>query len=222
MLTFFTDSVYTCLKSKLEKEMALELTVIEKTELEELETVIKQDMGAFYRVGCALAKIKDSRLYRETHDTFEAYCKDRWEMSKTNANRLIGSAQVKDSLAPMGVIQPINERQARPLTKLATAEAQREAWETVVETAPEGKITARHVSKVVFQIRAEFIENEVMKKAAKAKFIDKDEIVSLQFEEAFQHLFREIKNAKALRWRTTSKEAALQYVNILLDVINIT
>ncbi|HUX78200.1 MAG TPA: hypothetical protein VMW10_00420 [Alphaproteobacteria bacterium] len=203
--------------------MALELTVIEKTELEELETVIKQDMGAFYRVGCALAKIRDSRLYRQTHDTFEEYCKDRLDMSLNYSERLMISAKVFENIKslPMGRV-PANERQARPLTKLATAEAQREAWETVVETAPEGKITARHVSKVVFQIRAEFIENEVMKKAAKAKFIDKDEIVSLQFEEAFQHLFREIKNAKALRWRTTSKEAALQYVNILLDVINIT
>jgi len=51
---------------------------------------------------------------------------------------------------------------------------------------------------------------------------EKKKIVSPQFEEAFQHMFREIKNAKALKWNTTSKEAALRYVNILLDVITIT
>ena len=116
--------------------MISELTVIEKTELEELETVIKQDMGAFYRVGCALAKIRDSRLYRETHDTFEAYCKVRWEMKRTYAYYLIeSSVAIKNLNVHHGGQIPINERQARPLTKLATAEAQREAWEMVVNNA---------------------------------------------------------------------------------------
>ena len=141
--------------------MALELTVIEKTELEKLETIINQDMGAFYRVGCALAKIRDSRLYRETHDTFEAYCKDRWEMSKMHAYRLMDSSKVQDALKsnPLGYL-PINERQARPLTKLATAEAQQEAWEMVVETAPEGKITAKHIASVIKKIQNETIKED--------------------------------------------------------------
>ena len=38
---------------------------------------------------------------------------------------------------PLGYF-PVNERQARPLTKLEP-EQQQEAWKTVVETAPEGK-----------------------------------------------------------------------------------
>jgi len=41
---------------------------------------------------------------------------------------------------PMGLV-PANERQVRPLTQLETAEAQMEAWETAVETAPEGSPT---------------------------------------------------------------------------------
>jgi hypothetical protein len=37
---------------------------------------------------------------------------------------------------------PTNERQTRPLTKLAP-EDQVKAWAKVIETAPEGKITAK-------------------------------------------------------------------------------
>ena len=141
--------------------MALELTIIEKTELEELETIIKQSAGAFYRVGCALAKIRDSRLYRETHDTFEAYCKDMWEMGVRHVQRLMLSAKTIDNIEtrPIGRI-PINEAQARPLTKLATAESQREAWEMVVETAPEGKITAKHIASVIKKIQNETIKED--------------------------------------------------------------
>ena len=77
-------------------------------------------------MGCALAKIRDSRLYRETHETFESYCRDRWDMGKAYAYRLIDSAQVQEVLSPMGDITPTNERQVRPLTKL-TPEQQQEA-----------------------------------------------------------------------------------------------
>ena len=35
--------------------------------------------------------------------------------------------------------KPTNERQVRPLTQLETEEAQVEAWETAVETAPGGR-----------------------------------------------------------------------------------
>jgi hypothetical protein len=87
----------------------------------------------------ALAEIRDSRLYREEFETFEGYCKERWDMRKTHANRLIGAANVHQVLAPIGVIQPANEAQARPLTQLETAEAQVEAWETVVDTAKNRK-----------------------------------------------------------------------------------
>ena len=47
-------------------------------------------------------------------------------------------------------LQPVNEAQIRPLTKLENAEAQVEAWEMAVETAPDGKVTAKkHVSAVL-------------------------------------------------------------------------
>jgi hypothetical protein len=72
---------------------------------------------------------------------------EKWGMSKTHANRLISSAEVRENLTPMGVV-PTSERQTRPITSLPP-DQQRDVWEEVVRTAPAGKVTARHVEKVV-------------------------------------------------------------------------
>jgi hypothetical protein len=43
----------------------------------------------------------------------------------------------------------ISETHLRPLSKIKDAEKQREVWNKAVETAPDGKLTAAHVSAVV-------------------------------------------------------------------------
>lgn len=125
-------------------------------ELEQLENVIKQNIGAFYEVGRALMEIRDRGLYKDVlgFDTFEAYCKSRWDFNRAYAYRLIGSAQVVDAVSPIGIQSPGNERQTRPLARLEPSQ-QREAWQKAVETAPEGKVTAAHVSKIVKEITGE-------------------------------------------------------------------
>ena len=80
--------------------------------------------------------------------SFEHYCRERWQFARNYANKLIASSQVISNLGTTVPIQPISERQARPLTKLEP-EQQKEVWEKAVQTAPEGKITARHVQKIV-------------------------------------------------------------------------
>jgi hypothetical protein len=75
-------------------------------------------------------------LYRDVlgFETFEAYCKARWDFSKRHVYRLIDSANVVDTVKsdPMGHF-PDNERQCRPLTKLEP-DQQRIAWQQAVET----------------------------------------------------------------------------------------
>ena len=101
--------------------------------LTDCECVIASGMRTFVDVGTALAEIRDSRLYRATHATFEAYCRGRWGMAKTHANRLVGAAQVVALLAPIGVT-PATESQARPLTRLEPP-PQVEAWEAATDKA---------------------------------------------------------------------------------------
>jgi len=200
--------------------MSLELTTIEQSELESLETIINKNVGAFYKVGCALAKIRDSRLYRETYSTFEDYCKDRWDMSHQHADRLIGSSNVIENVTPVGV-KPANERQTRPLTKLKP-EQQQEAWEKVVKTAPEGKITARYVSKVVSEIKKDTTIKGVKKNEAKAMSINKNELIDEEVKQTFNAFYYEIQRAKMEKWKNTSKEAALYLVELTKDLIEIT
>ena len=137
-----------------------ELTKTETSELNLLERVIERGRQTFMEVGNALAKIRDARLYRSNHKTFEEYCQDRWNFSKTHANRLLIAAQVVERMTPIGVKDnlspigdkpelplPIKESQARPLAALPP-EKQRAAWQEAVATAPAGKVTAVHVAAV--------------------------------------------------------------------------
>lgn len=143
-----------CYKEVIMESTAVEvmdLTVQEKTELAELETVIENGMKHFLVVGRALLRIRDSRLYRDTHRTFNDYCRDRWGMSRSYAHRMIEGAKTADNLLPIGNT-PVNEAQARPLTRLEP-EKQREVWQEAVETAPGGKVTAEHVEDVVGRIQ---------------------------------------------------------------------
>ena len=89
------------------------LTAEEISDLQKCEAVITHGWATFVEVGRALAHIRDRRLYRGTHKTFEQYCRESHEMSKTHANRLISAAQVVDCLTPIGV-KIENEAQARP------------------------------------------------------------------------------------------------------------
>lgn len=124
--------------------------------LEQLEGVIQKNIGAFYEVGRALMEIRDKGLYRYVlgYDTFEAYCKTRWDFTGSYARYLMLSAGVMDNIKTVTIVTPATESQTRPLSKLEPAQ-QREAWQKAVETAPDGKVTAAHVSKVVKEITGE-------------------------------------------------------------------
>ncbi len=68
------------------------LSTIEKSQLTALETIIERDPKSFIKVGTALLEIRDSKLYRDTNETFEEYCRGRWGFGKSYANELIGAA----------------------------------------------------------------------------------------------------------------------------------
>jgi phage N-6-adenine-methyltransferase len=124
----------------------------EKQRLEVLESVIDAGMQTFVHVGNALLEIRDGRLYRQAHATFEDYCRERWGMHRSRAYQLIEAAETVSNLSTIVDIVPATESQARPLTVLEPAQ-QREAWQRAVETAPNGKVTAAHVESVVNEYR---------------------------------------------------------------------
>lgn len=121
--------------------MRNELPAIERqTRLAECETIIERGLQTFIEVGQALAEIRDERHYLDEFDTFESYCKTRWNFTPSRASRLITASEVTTAL-PMGNTPiPTSERQARELAGLdpeAAGDVMRRA-----DAATEGKITA--------------------------------------------------------------------------------
>jgi N6-adenosine-specific RNA methylase IME4 len=131
-----------------------ELSFIEKSELQQCETIIEEGLRTFVDVGGALLKIRDKKLYRQEYSTFEEYCQSKWSISRPRAYQLIDSAKVIGNLSTFVDKTPDNEAQARPLTKLGP-EDQVKAWAKVIETAPEGKITAKVVLEAAKEIQQE-------------------------------------------------------------------
>jgi len=107
---------------------------VQAQDLVDCEAVIERGLATFVAVGDALVRIRDERLYRATHRTFEAYCRERWQLGRKRAYDLIGAASVAAELSPMGDTQPSSERVARELAPLRGEPTQlREAWSEVVE-----------------------------------------------------------------------------------------
>ncbi len=116
--------------------------------LAELEDVIERGQTTFVEVGNALAAIRDGRVYKQAgFTTFETYCKERWGWTRRYVDRNIAASAFAERLGPAGP-QPECEKHVRPLTRLPATE-QADAWREAVETAPDGKVTARHVAEVV-------------------------------------------------------------------------
>lgn len=141
------------------QQMQLPLSLEERDQLDVLEEVIDNGLQTFVDVGNALMEIRDGRLYREAFGTFEDYCRERWGFTQQSATRYIRASQTVQNLQsePMGSL-PTSERQARPLTRLEP-EQQREAWQRAVETAPEGKVTAKHVAQVAQEFAPRGVAN---------------------------------------------------------------
>ena len=130
----------------------LSLSVSEIKERNELENTVQQ---AFYSAGIALKTLRDKKLFRETHATFESYIGDRFGFTKRKAYYLIDAVEVVNNLKsePLVHFLPTSERQCREVAKLP-AQQQSQAWLTSVEKVGGNKIpSARIVKEVVNEMR---------------------------------------------------------------------
>ena len=125
-----------------------QLDVAQRARLQELESIVEHGLQIFYEVGKALDEIREQKLYRETHKTFEAYCLDNWGLGRRTADRFIAAAQVIENLRPIGLKIPTKENQVRPLTGLPP-ELQLEIWQEALESSPNGMPTGAAVKRLV-------------------------------------------------------------------------
>ena len=107
----------------------------EHADLAACEAAVDNLRVAFWAAGKALQVIRDARLYRGTHATFEDYAEQRWDVSRSQAYRLIDAWPLAERLSPMG--DTLNERQIRELLPLAGRHGQDAAvtvYRAVAET----------------------------------------------------------------------------------------
>ena len=118
------------------------MTPGDQKRLASCERVIGTNLRAFVAVGGALLQIREQRLYRETHESFETYCRERWSFSRQHAYRLIDASTVMRDLSPIGdsgkaavaAMLPANEAQARALARI-DPDQRPEVWQQIVKTA---------------------------------------------------------------------------------------
>jgi hypothetical protein len=121
----------------------------EKGRLAELESVVETHLETFLTVGRALAEIRNRRLYREQHESWESYCVKRWGFGYSRANELIRSTEIAEGLlasCPESVPSDLSSDAIRPLGQLEQPELQSACWKLAARI---GKPTASTVGKVV-------------------------------------------------------------------------
>lgn len=127
---------------------AVELTP-ELLDLYEHEKVIEQGLASFIDVGCSLIAIKADAKYRHLgYDTFEDYCRERWNIGSSQRARLMSAATIATELmqsSPIGELPaPQREAQVRPLAAVP-ADERADVWAEAVEAAGGDQPTAKQV-----------------------------------------------------------------------------
>ena len=122
--------------------MAANKTVEEKQTLAELEEVIQRGLETFIEVGEALARVRDERLYKAAgYESFARYCKERWDLGRSDVYHLIGAAEVR------AIVPVTNEAQARELAPLLDdPDKLRAVWEETLDRT-DGHPTAKAIAE---------------------------------------------------------------------------
>lgn len=138
-----------------------------KTEptLAENEAIIERGLEAYREAGLALKRIQKGRQYKPPYKTFEAYCKDRWQMSRDFAYKLIRAAENVDKLSTDGPI-PATESVARELK--GTPEQKRVVWNEAVKRHG-NKPTAEQVRNVAEENKVVDIKSKRQQKRQQPK-----------------------------------------------------
>ncbi|MCM2424292.1 hypothetical protein [Streptomyces sp. RKAG293] len=124
------------------------------------EAAIETLKWAFWAAGKALQIVRDGRLYRGTHKTFDAYLEDRWDMSRGQADKLIRTWPVAESLF---------DSQSNGLTPIGVKKLNQA---TVLELVPVADLHGVEAAGVVYRTALAVdgvpVTAEVIKAAVKA------------------------------------------------------
>jgi hypothetical protein len=193
-------------------EVREELSAAEAARLKGLEEAIERGIKSQFDLGRNLRTVRDARLYRGQYMTFEEYCQQRWDMSRPRAYQLIDAADVIDGIrvsTNVDIPLPANEAQVRPLSKLPEPK-RAEAWKEAVETAPNGRVTAAHVEKVVATRLPETYQQDPEPEAPRPVALSKGEEESRSVRDEFS------------KWLNAVLDGGVYTTDSLADAIGVT
>lgn len=134
------------------------MSAVAVTSLAEQEAIIEENLGAVFKVGEALWKIREGELYRESgFDGWMEYLDSKpWGIAESHARNQIDAAKVAAAIGTNGA-NLLNERQARelaPLVRQATPDVVRQVYEEEkAEAEAEGRrVTAASLREKVSEL----------------------------------------------------------------------
>jgi hypothetical protein len=179
---------------------------IEQERLARLESMISRHQEHFCETGRALKEIRDNRLYKlALFDTFEAYTRARWDISRAHAYRLIKYYDVLHNLSPIGEVLPTNESQVRHLARLRPFE-QRRVWKDFLASGNE--MTAQNIKRFI-----------IARDVKKPDPPDLSNRITKEYMAAVNAMLDQVRTARNDHWRKTSLQAALIWHRVIQENI---
>lgn len=188
------------------------LTAIERNKLEIAERVIAESMKSFIEVGDALATIKNNKLYRESHTTFEDYCQEKWGWTSGRARQLVTAANVAKEMKVDTAVSIPNERAAR---ELASVPAPQRAG-VLKAAAATGSVTSESIKAVKRGPPPKQQDSEPLIDAEGREYSDPKVMEALGYTGKFDDLVNRLnavkRDLKQLAEHAVGKEIRLQQV----------
>ncbi|GBF82125.1 DNA modification methylase family protein [Aphanothece sacrum FPU1] len=116
-------------------------------ELDEAIELFHRSSFSWLYMGAIAQVVKELKIYQGKFKTFKDFCEKALDRSRSYIERLIKASKIVIELAQMGFSKlPVNEAQARPLTKYQGDELA-DRWNEVIHTIPSHLITAEIVEE---------------------------------------------------------------------------
>ncbi|MCK9228240.1 MAG: hypothetical protein M0P30_10690 [Syntrophorhabdaceae bacterium] len=134
--------------------------------------------------------------------------------------RQLEAAKAEKNILPILKHSPIDEipeSHLRPLSSLSLSD-QREAYQRAIETAPDGKVTAKQVEEIAREIRTARRQERKKRVDRLKNTPQKPEAMSDEFRRAYEAMARAIVHARDTGWEATDRVTAVKHIVMLLNI----
>jgi len=110
---------------------------------------------------------------------------------------------------------PFNESMIRPLTSLEP-DQQVKIWQEAVSSAPDGRVTAKHVANTVTRICNTKVSKKIKEKR---RHLGNSLLINPAFEKAFDNFLVQIEYEADRNWQTTSRQMVVKHLQAALAAV---